>query len=789
MFMRFFTFVQDAVRCAGLPWRSGLACLLCCILLVNCQKLPNSRIEFPALLVEPPPQSEAAKPKEEAKKEDELKAKFEPTPAAPSQPQVRQPESARRTLKGEAVALNIESLPLAAFINEVYGNILKATFEIAPGLREAKDLVTVRTGEKISPAELDALARQVLSNYGVAVDTQGALLRFVPSKEGTATGEPPLLVSGRALPDVPLTHRPIFQYVPLHVVANSKVVEWLNQAYKGYDLLTIKDTVHNAVLLIGNRIVVAQALDALAVLDQPNMRSRHSVRVEPVYLDAEDMAKSLVEVLHAEGYTATAKMESSENAIVVLPLKKVGAVLVFAPDAKSLAHVKKWVQTLDKPGQGIVDRDQEGIFYYSVQNTRAEEIAQVLVGIVSRMSRTAGTGMSLTGTATVSSTRPGELSVTRSATMSPNSRQLNDPSSVRPNTLTGSGMNTGMSTGTGTGTGTGFGTGTSGKGSSFDGSTATSGTGDSSSSSYTQQSDQLVVDKARNSLVYMGKKSQWDQLLTIIHEMDKQTRMVLIEVTIAEITIGDKEKLGIEWMLQTATNNGQDPMQGTFKTLGGLGIGSQGFSFILDNAGQTRALLNAFATKDRVSILSTPRVMVRSGGKATIDVGTEVPTITGQNVGNTQNEKVYQSVQYRKTGVLLSVKPVIHSGRRVDLEISQEVSQAQAPASGQAIQSPSIFNRKVDTSIGLKDGGSILLGGLISKSKQRGYSGVPILSDIPIVGRVFRVESSEETKTELVMLIVPYIIDNDKDATSVTDALKDQLEGITDQKVPPTVIR
>lgn len=759
-----------ALKRAGAPlWKGCLLCL-CCLALLSCQKQSSSRVEFPKPLKDYPEQVEVSKPLEPEKKEETPKPKFETTPSAPAQYNPPQPDPQRTSFKGETLALNIESLPLPAFINEVYGNILKATFEIAPGLREAKDLVTLRTGDKIKPAELDALVRQVLSNYGVAVETQGSLLRFVPVKEGGKSTEPPLMVSGRALPDVPTSHRPIFQYVPLRVAPNAKVAEWLTQAYKGYELQVIKDTVHNAVLLIGNRVIVSQALEALSVLDQPSMRGRHSMRVEPVYLDADDMAKALVDVMQAEGYSASSKMESPENTVVVLPLKKVGAVMVFAPEPSVLAHIKRWVTTIDKPGQGVANEDEEGIFYYSVQNTRAEEIGQVVGGLAARLARTSGQAGAGSGVS-------GSGAPTRGVTQSPAYRSSSsDPSSAKPTSMsTSSGLSSGSSSSSGLGANT---------------SSNLDNSGSSDSNAYATQSDQLVVDKARNALVYMGKKGHWEKLLKVIHEMDKQTRMVLIEVTVAEIKLGDSQTLGVEWLLQTARGSDPSNLRGTISTMGGLGVGSTGMSVILDSAGQTRAILNAFASKSRVSVLSTPRIMVRSGGKASIEVGKEVPTVTGQTANTTYNGQVYQQVQYRKTGILLSVKPVIHSGRRVDLEISQEVSSVASETSGGgAIPSPTIANRKIDTSIGLKDGGSILLGGLIGKDKNNSYSGVPILSDIPIVGRAFRVQSDSDERTELVMLIVPYIIDNDKDASSITDAFKDRLEGITEQKAPTQIIR
>ena len=132
---------------------------------------------------------------------------------------------------------------------------------------------------------------------------------------------------------------------------------------------------------------------------------------------------------------------------------------------------------------------------------------------------------------------------------------------------------------------------------------------------------------------------------------------------------------GVEWLLKDYYGSDADGgWVGEYGTLDGLTAGTQGFSYVLNYGGKTRAILNAFAEKSRVTVLSTPRIMVKSGSEATIDVGTDVPTITSQSSGNDDDSKVYQQIQYRRTGTLLTVTPTVHSGRRVDLEISQEVS-------------------------------------------------------------------------------------------------------------------
>jgi len=234
----------------------------------------------------------------------------------------------------------------------------------------------------------------------------------------------------------------------------------------------------------------------------------------------------------------------------------------------------------------------------------------------------------------------------------------------------------------------------------------------------------------------------------------------------------DQRDLGIEWAIRNA---GLDGSKFNFGTLGGLGIGSSGFSFtVLNDAGATRAVLNAFAKDERFSILSSPRLLTKSGSEARIQVGSEVPILTSQQTAQTPiggNPSIIQSIQYRSTGVLLSVKPVIHAGDRIDLEVSQEVSEATANTTS-AISSPQITNRKVQTNLTLKDGATVILGGLISENRDLADTGIPFLKDMPGVGALFRNQKTADRKTELIILITPYIIDSDEQARSITDSFR-----------------
>lgn len=289
-------------------------------------------------------------------------------------------------------------------------------------------------------------------------------------------------------------------------------------------------------------------------------------------------------------------------------------------------------------------------------------------------------------------------------------------------------------------------------------------------------SARVVVDKASNSLIFQGNNEDYGQIRSLLLGLDKPTKEALIEVTVAEIALKDNSQLGVEWLIREAKLDGTLITAGT---LGGLGIGSAGLTYRrIDGAGNTRLLINALASNNRATILSSPRIVARNGETATIQVGQEVPIITSQQTSPTTGStgSVLQTVQYRTTGVILNVRPVIHSGDQVDLDVIQEVSSAQTTTTG-VNTSPTFSTRKLQTKLALKNGSTVLLGGLISNNKSGGNAGIPLLKDIPLLGQVFRTDTEQSDRTELIILITPYIIADDSDAVAVTEAFRKQLGG------------
>ncbi len=204
-------------------------------------------------------------------------------------------------------------------------------------------------------------------------------------------------------------------------------------------------------------------------------------------------------------------------------------------------------------------------------------------------------------------------------------------------------------------------------------------------------------------------------------------------------------------------------------------------TYLLDVAGETRLRLFALADENRVSVLSSPKLMVKSGQEASIDVSTEIPTLSSttasdQQTGGTSN--ILQSVEYRRTGIILNVLPIVYSDNRIDLDIRQEVSEALALLPNPAIPSPAILNRSVSTSLSLRDGSSILIGGLMRQEETEGETGIPWAKNIPVLGNLFKTSNKRKSKTELIVMIVPYIIESDDQASEVTRSIVRRLENV-----------
>ena len=279
----------------------------------------------------------------------------------------------------------------------------------------------------------------------------------------------------------------------------------------------------------------------------------------------------------------------------------------------------------------------------------------------------------------------------------------------------------------------------------------------------------ITVDEQRNMLIFYMLPSEYKTIFELLKKIDTKAQQVLIEVTIAEITLVDKLQYGIEWYLQNTPS--KDGTNIIAQTVGNLGLGSGGITGIM-SAKNVTALFNAFAQDNVLNILSSPKLVVLNNKTASFNVGTQVPIITSQstasdlgaNAGGTPT--FVQNVTYTSTGISTSITPTITADNTLMLKINQTVSEAQNNNTSD-ISSPIIVNRSISTEVLLKHGEELIIGGLIKENKSNTESKVPFLGDIPWLGELFKTYSNTTDKTELLFIVKPYILDKLKNNDAI----------------------
>ena len=309
-----------------------------------------------------------------------------------------------------------------------------------------------------------------------------------------------------------------------------------------------------------------------------------------------------------------------------------------------------------------------------------------------------------------------------------------------------------------------------------------------------------MADEITNSLIVLATPRDYAMIRDVLRKLDVVPRQVLIEAIIAEIKLTDDLAFGLEYALSVGglggligaegsasggVSVGDTPGTGSLNVansslLGAanraMTIGSQGIFGFLTNRDEFLVLMNALATDDKVNILSTPHVIAADNREANILIGEEVPILTSTSTSSlTDTARTINSVQYRETGKILTILPQVNSAGLVNLEIRQEVSAVGNAEFGRT-NSPSFVSREAETTVVVQDGESVVLGGIIDDQVRRSRSGVPYLMDVPVLGRLFRVDSEKVERTELIILITPRVIRNRQELRTVTDEFTGRIQ-------------
>ena len=544
--------------------------------------------------------------------------------------------------------------------------------------------------------------------------------------------------------------------------------------------VVVPDAVNNSLLITDTQDNLARAAAILGVIDVDYFRDV-SWQIFPIKeADLETLAADLDGILKSGGlYT---RQGAVEGAFEMFPIKSMNALLVVTRWPSMLTLVQDWIAAMDQ----AADLDTD-VFVYFVENGSAVELSNVLGQIF---------GASVSSRSSLSQSS----STSRSGALGGTSRsRTSSLGSGTTGGLTGSTTQTGGSTAASLGSAlsrsTSSSSRTGARGTLVPQTAAGSGAGRLGGDDLFGLVD-VIPDEANNAIVFKASKKDYKLVQSILKKLDIVPRQVLINVMIAEISLSGSVEYGIEWFLNK--NVGKlGSQEGDYRVQGALdqsitrplntALGSStGFFFsVYDPVDFLRGLVYALGSDSDVNILSTPNILALDNREAVIEVGNEVPTATSTTQDLTTGTKVTSSVQYRKTGILLTVTPHINSSGLVKMELVQEVSEI-----GEFVKDLNnyiILTRRADTSLVVEDGQTIVIAGLMKSTNNNSNSGIPFLKDIPILGYLFGGTTQSMSKTELIIMITPHVVKNRTEADNITREFAQKVEMLRSKEIVPPV--
>ncbi|WP_425450079.1 type II secretion system secretin GspD [Virgifigura deserti] len=633
-----------------------------------------------------------------------------------------EPSSVDRPLltDGEGgITLNFVETDVHEVVRTILGETLGLNYTVDPNVTGT---VTLRTRSPVPRDALLSTLETLLADNGLGLAVEDGLYRVLLITEGGPVRTAPGIATAPSSIETGYG-TDIF---PLKYAAAAEVLKVV-QPLVGLDAQLSIDEARNLLIVTGPSRQRRAVYDAVEMFDVDWM---------------EGMSFALFPIRSAEPATIIEELEtifgvgqdnSRYSRVRFVPIERLGVVLTIARDPNDLREVRAWVERLD---QGLVENGRRLYVYYA-QHVRVDEVITVLQDIFQTAESGNSGGMQ---------SQAGDLA------------DGLDPVRIASPEMAQDGARTlddGMRNGRG------------------DSGSAEQRRSGSASSAATTAGIRITADEINNALFTLATPRDYRLVEAAIRNLDIVPLQVLIEATIAEVTLTDELRYGVQWFFREGDSSAALTSSET-----GLPIQEfPGFSYLYATA-NARVVLNALDSVTDVNVISSPQLMVLDNRTATLQVGDEVPVVTQSAVGVTDPDApIVNQIEFRDTGVILTVLPRVNSGGTVTMEIQQEVSDV-VPTTTSGIDSPTIRQRRIESTVSIRSGQTIALGGLIRDSVSSVESGLPIAKDIPLLGNLFKSTTNDKERTELLVLITPRVIRNDSEALQITDQLRQRLRAV-----------
>jgi len=622
------------------------------------------------------------------------------------------------------VTLNFANAEIREVVDAVLGQTLGLSYIIDP---RVQGQVTARTSRPIPRESVLGALENILAMNGAALSYDAGVYKVIPLGEaGTGLSAPLVGSYGRE------TARGFAVHVlPLRYAAANEVAEILKPFVPPGRVLHV-DPARNMLIFAGTGPESRDLMSMIDIFDVDWMAGM-SFALFPVEIaDSKSLVAELETVFLQDGNGPLA------GVVRFVPIERLNAILAISPQPAYLERAGQWIARLDRGAEGSGRR----IFVYKVENGRAGDLAEVL-------------GNLFGGGAGVSRARPEVAPRLTPTTIS-----------GTPQPSPEAGAEAGAETGAAAATAPASQPGNLNRPVAGGAAEPILAVGDSGEI-------RIIADEKNNALVIMATAAEYRMIEATLKRLDITPLQVLIEVTIAEVTLNDNLRYGLQWFF----NSGDSSWTFSSLATGQVASAFPGFSYVFSGS-DTRVVLNALAEVTDLRVISSPQLMVLDNQSARLQVGDQVPIATQSAVSVTNPDApIVNSIQFRDTGVILEVTPRVNAGGLVSLDVRQEVSTVIATTTSD-LNSPTIQQRSIESTVAVQSGETIALGGLIQDQDQEGSSGLPLLSDIPILGNLFKTTNNTKRRTELLVLITPRAVRDRGEARAVTEELRRRVTAI-----------
>ncbi len=622
------------------------------------------------------------------------------------------------------VTLNFDGTDIREVVKVVLGDLLQVNYVLHPAVQ---GVASLQTGRPLRREHLIPTLETLLRMNNAAIVYKGGTYEVVPLANAVQGNLVPQLgESTRALPEGYTV-----QVVPLQYIGAEEMNSILQPLAPEGSIIRI-DNLRNLVVIAGTSPEMGNLMDTIRVFDVDWMAGLSVGFFVLEYAKANEVVTQLESLLTDD------TGNPFKGLFRFVPVETANSVMVISPQESYIQQARNWIERLDM-AEATGDA-AERLYVYRVKNGDAENLADVLSQLF--------TGESTGRDRSIGGVAPGLGS------SSIGSRAGDDAD--RESDLGGGQM----------------------------------GGGSRSSGAQRRATSQrvdlgsnvsIVADTINNSLLVKASPRDYKKILDALKQLDVVPLQVLVEATIIEIRLTGNLEYGVQWSffgLATKDHRSRVSWDGTIDgDTSGIGTTFPGFNWtVIARPDQIRANLSALAAQNLVNVLSSPSVMVMDNQTAQIQVGQQVPVATSQQQGTTTTDRVVNQIEYRDTGVMLSVKPRVTPGGLVQMEIEQEVSDVSPDAS--SLNSPTFNTRNITSSVAVRSNQAVVLGGLIQDNRADGKQGVPGLYDLPYVGVLFGERTKDARRTELVVVLTPKVIASDQDIEAVTEDFRGKVRGL-----------